>query len=224
MAFKAKISVISIIDIINIMIILLFYLTSVILRWWLSNQARYKILSACWYLWCWWSLSSCGVLGVIMRLKTKTVTWGHIHHQHTDRAVKTPQQDPPVFLSSTGGAQCKHNCNYHKMERFQWAQLGSTKPAILVKSLGKYFLVQVKEFPAGQASDKVYEEGGNIVLKTELASFRLRHASQSSVRSQSSLPDTTSRNIRWDNFQSDYNDRLVDSGIVAWPPWGSIIL
>ena len=137
------------------MIILLFYLTSVILRC-SSNQARYKILSACWYLWCWWSLSSCGVLGVIMRLKTKTVTWGHIHHQHTDRAVKTPQQDPPVFLSSTGGAQCKHNCNYHKMERFQWAQLGSTKPAILVKSLGKYFLVQVKEFPAGQASDKVY--------------------------------------------------------------------
>ena len=54
----------------------------------------------------------------------------------------------------------------------------------MVKSLGKYVLVQVKEFPAGQANDKVYEEGGNIVLKTELASFRLRHASQSPVRSQ----------------------------------------
>ena len=77
-------------------------------------------------------------------------------------------------------AQCKHDCNYHKMERFQWAELGSVEPAILVKSLGKYFLVQVKEFPGGQVSDKVYEEGGgNSVLKTELASFRLRHASGS---------------------------------------------
>ena len=62
------------------------------------------------------------------------------------------------------------------MERFQWAELGSVEPAILVKSLGKYVLVQVKEFPAGQVSDKVYEWGGSIVLKTELASFRLRHA------------------------------------------------
>ena len=127
-------------------------------------QYAIKILPACWYLWCWWSLSSCGVLGVIMRLKTKTVTWGHIHHRHTDRAVKTPQQDPPVFLSSTGGAQCKHNCNYHKMERFLGAELGSTKPAILVKSLGKYFLVQVKEFPAGQVNDKLYEAGGEEIM------------------------------------------------------------
>ena len=68
------------------------------------------------------------------------------------------------------------------MERFLGAELGSTKPAILVKSLGKYVLVQVKEFPAGQASDKVYEEGGNIVLKTELASFRLRHRHASASR------------------------------------------
>ena len=55
------------------------------------------------------------------------------------------------------------------MERFQWAELGSVEPAILVKSLGKYVLVQVKEFPAGQVGDKVYEWGGSIVLKTELA-------------------------------------------------------
>ena len=186
------------------MIILLFCLTSVILRW-SSNQARSKILSACWYLWCWWSLSSCGVLGVIMRLKTKTVTWGHIHHQHTDRAVKTSQQDPPVFLSSTGGAQCKHNCNYHKMERFLGADLGSTKPAILVKSLGKYVLVQVKEFPAGQANDKVYEEGGNIVLKTELASFRLRHASRAcpvSGNRWNFLPDDNSGHPLWQESTS----------------------
>ena len=108
------------------------------------------------------------------------------------------------------------------MERFEWAELGSTKPAILIKSLGKYFLVQVKEFPAGQANDKVYEEGGNSVLKTELASFRLRHAwvfCPVPENRWSFLPDTTTLDIRCHNFQSDYNDRLVDSGLLgmAWP-------
>ena len=72
---------------------------------------------------------------------------------HRQTEVKTHQQAPPVFLASAGSLNVNTtDCNYHKMERFQWAELGSAEPAILVKSLGKYFLVQVKEFPAGQVS------------------------------------------------------------------------
>ena len=50
------------------------------------------------------------------------------------------------------------------MERSQWAELSSAEPAILVKSLGKYFLVQVKEFPAGQVNDKLYEARGEEIM------------------------------------------------------------
>lgn len=110
-----------------------------------------------------------------MRLKTNTVTQGHIHHPHSTAQTrgKNSSAGSACLLILRWEAQCKHDCNYHKMERFQWAELGSTEPAILVKSLGKYFLVQVKEFPAGQVSQwqSMYEEGGSIVLKTELASF-----------------------------------------------------
>ena len=120
--------------------------------------------------------------------------------QHRPSHIKTPQQASACLLSLSWEAQCKQDCNYHKMERFQWAELGSVEPAILVKSLGKYVLVQVKEFPAGQVSDKVYEWGGSIVLKTELASFRLRHASGScpvSANRWNFLPDDKpSLNIR----------------------------
>ena len=94
-----------------------------------------------------------------MRLKTNTVTQGHIHHPHS--TAQTRGKNNPAgsscLLILRWEAQCKHDCNYHKMERSQWAELRSAEPAILVKSLGKYFLVQVKEFPAGQVSDKVYE-------------------------------------------------------------------